>query len=45
MILAAILETHPTAEVVFFLDESSQFYVRFSAYFRIPSSDNQEGEL
>jgi hypothetical protein len=33
-ILAAILERYPNAEVVFFLDESSQFYVRFSAYVR-----------
>ncbi len=38
-ILASILEVHPTAEVVFFLDESSQFYIRFSAYFRIPETD------
>lgn len=33
-ILAAILERYPDSETVFFLDESSQFYVRFSAYVR-----------
>jgi hypothetical protein len=41
-ILAEILGQHPTAEVIFFLDESSQFYVRFSAYFRIPAATDQE---
>lgn len=35
VILAEVLAVHPSAEVVFFLDESSQFYVRFSAYFRV----------
>jgi hypothetical protein len=43
-ILAAILEVHETAEVVFFLDESSQFYIRFSAYFRIPETDDENGD-
>ncbi len=38
-ILDDIRRAYPNAEVVFFLDESSQFYVRFSAYFRLPSED------
>lgn len=41
-ILAALLEVHPSAEVVFFLDESSQFYIRFSAYFRIPADESTD---
>lgn len=32
----SILEAHPDAEVLFFLDESSQFSIRFSAYVRLP---------
>ena len=38
-ILAAIHELHPAAEVVFFLDEASQFYVRFSALVRHPATE------
>jgi hypothetical protein len=39
-ILDAILRRHPDAEVVFFLDEASQFYIRFSAYFRLPKVED-----
>lgn len=36
-IMPTIHAVHPTAEVVFLLDEASQFYVGFSAYFRVPT--------
>lgn len=39
-ILASIHAAQPGADVVFFLDESSQFYVRFSAYVRQPRDDD-----
>lgn len=42
VIFDVILEAHPTAEVIFFLDESSQFYVRFSAYVRIPDAAEED---
>ncbi len=38
-VLTEIIERNPDAQVVFFLDESSQFYIRFSAYFRIPADE------
>lgn len=41
-ILEAIKERHPDADVVFFLDESSQFYIRFSAYVRLPEDEGDE---
>jgi len=41
-ILDEILRQHPTAEVLFFLDESSQFYIRFSAYFRVCSCGDSD---
>lgn len=41
-ILAEILRRDETAEVVFFLDEASQFYIRFSAYFRTCSCDESD---
>lgn len=40
-ILDEIHAAHPDAEVVFFLDESSQFYIRFSAYYRIHGEDDE----
>lgn len=39
-ILNFILEALPEAEVVFLLDEASQFYSKFSAWFRNPESDD-----
>lgn len=39
-ILAEIQREHPDAEVVFFLTESSQFYIRFAAYVRIPEDES-----
>lgn len=38
-ILADIQREEPGADVVFFLDESSQFYIRFSAYIRDAVTD------
>jgi hypothetical protein len=46
-IFDAIIERYaedgkPTPDVVFFLDESSQFYIRFSAYVRDTSDEWSE---
>ncbi len=41
-IMAEIHAAHPTAEVVFFLDEASQFYVKFSAYLRLPDAEDSD---
>jgi hypothetical protein len=42
VILDAILEEMPDASVVFFLDENSQFYSRFSAYVKVDSEDSED---
>lgn len=41
-ILDEILEAHENAEVVFLMDEQSQFYVGFSAWFRIAETENDD---
>lgn len=43
-ILPAILATLPTAQVVFMIDEASQFYIRFSAYVREIDNEQEDDE-
>lgn len=38
-ITAEILAAEPDAEIIFFLDSSGQFDIRFSAYVRVPAND------
>lgn len=42
-IFAEIKAAHPDASVVFLLDDSSQFYIRFSAYVRFADSCSEDG--
>lgn len=40
-VLSAVKSAHPESSVVFLIDESSQFYSRWSAYFKLIDSDSE----
>lgn len=42
VIFDQITDVHPDAEVIFFLDSSGQFDIRFSAYVRVPDQEDSE---